>query len=777
MQDYLSAGAIVAIIKNIRQLKGATVLAERTKKSADLAFARFNLVYGFNGSGKSTLSRVFSTLQKGARHEHLPEDCTFEVEMADGKVYACPDQLSGLEKRVCVFNSDFIEEHLRWHEGSASPIFTLSAEQGDAVGMLTKLEADKPAMLEKIGAAEKVQIARQKAFATYKRERARSISELLRQTGRRYEAGHLADDYKKLAYDEKSILTPEELDATKATCERVDAPQKLEPVELPLSAIVSSIKAAAELGPKTVGRVAIEGLDAHPTMVTWAKTGHDYHIRHKLSSCLYCGEEISAGRLNQLTEAFDDKVTAFIDKLNAEATEVTKIIEALQMVVASLPPAERLALQFREQFTEAEARLKVEAEATISLLDQAANVLHARKDAPMSPVATELPDNASIDATGARLKAALKALTYVCDEHNDVADTFNTHQEKARLAIRKHFLAEDAATYISLEKEQTEAEAAVKEAREVFAKLEADISDLKAKIQQHAPSADKINELVKAYLGHGELTIVPVEKGYKLHRHGNPAKGIPSEGEKTAIALCYFLTTLEADGRKLNNLIVVVDDPISSLDTKAMYYACAVVLGRLNNVAQLFVLTHNQQCMNEIKKPWKRLARNDPPEARLLFIDVKLPAGEIKRQASIIGMPTLLRELDSEYQFAIQKVLQFEAAGEGHFDYVLMMPNMLRRVLEIFLAFRLPRSGNIKDKLQDIGKKHPNLDKVRLVALERLVQAESHSDSLDDLTGHSAMTIEESRDANAALLELMKEVDPAHLDELRRYCRPEQTAA
>jgi wobble nucleotide-excising tRNase len=767
----------VATIKNIRQLKGATVLAERTKKSEELSFARFNLVYGFNGSGKSTLSRVFSTLQKGVRHKHLPDSCTFEIEMTDGKVYACPDQLTGIEKRVCVFNADFVEEHLRWHEGTANPVFTLSAEQGDAVEKLTKLETEKPSTFQKIGAAEKVEAVSQKAFVAYKRERARSISELLRQTGRKYEAGQLADDYKKLAYEENSVLAQEALDAAKATCARIDAPQKLDPVALPVTSAVASIKAAAEMGPKTIGSIAVEGLDAHPTMVRWVKAGHDYHVSNNLSCCLHCGEKISELRVKQLSEAFDDKVTTFIGSLNVEAGNAEKTLEALQLAVTSLPPRERLALQFRAPFTEAEAKLKAKVQDVTSLLTQAAKVLQARASSPTSPINSELPDDASIDACGAQLTLALNDLNAVCDEHNNASDAFNTHQEAARLAIRKHFLAEGAEAYALFEKEQAEAEAEVKQARDVFDKLEADIAALKAKVQQHAPSAAKINELVKAYLGHAELTIASVDKGYELHRHGKLAKGAPSEGEKTAIALCYFLTTLEADARKPKDLIVIVDDPISSLDTKAMHYACAIVLGRLNGVAQLFVLTHNQQCMNEIKKSWKGLARKEPPEARLFFIDVRLPTGEAKRQASLIEMPTLLRELDSEYQFAVQKVLQFEAAGDGHFDHVLMMPNMLRRVLEIFLAFRLPRAGNIKDKLKDIGEAHQKLDKVRLAALERLVQVESHSDSLDDLTGHSSMTIEETRDANAALLELMKEVDPDHLAALRKYCKPEKVAA
>lgn len=57
-----------------------------------------------------------------------------------------------------------------------------------------------------------------------------------------------------------------------------------------------------------------------------------------------------------------------------------------------------------------------------------------------------------------------------------------------------------------------------------------------------------------------------------------------------------------------------------------------------------------------------------------------------------------------------------------------------------------------------------------MTALERLTQVESHSENLDDLIGFSSMTLEETRDANATLLEMMRIVDPAHLTHLRRIC-------
>ena len=240
------------------------------------------------------------------------------------------------------------------------------------------------------------------------------------------------------------------------------------------------------------------------------------------------------------------------------------------------------------------------------------------------------------------------------------------------------------------------------------------------------------------------------------------------------MALCYFLSTLEAEGRKIKDLIVVVDDPISSLDTKAMHYACALIRGRLSPATQLIVLTHNLQCMNEIKKDWRKLAYPEetkkPPTAALMFIDVTIPAGKTARTATLIEMPKYLRAYDSEYHFLCHKVLEFEAKGTEYFEYAYMMPHVIRRVLDVFLAFKVPGSDSMKGKIAALCRANDGLDPVRLVALERLAQGESHSDNLDDLISQSSMTVEESRDANAALLELMRVVDPIHTAAIRKQC-------
>lgn len=759
----------MAIIKNIRVLKGAAVLAARSAATPSLDLARYNLFYGFNGSGKSTLSRIFAALQHGKKQDRLPEGCTFEIEMSDGTKFSYPKALTGLEKRVCVFNNDFITENLRWDSGAANPVFYIGADQAEAAAQLKALEAMAPATQAKHDGAADVVKEREKAFTDYKRVLARTVSERLRQ-GARYEATQLIADLEKLGVTAADKLSDTDLDAAIATCARSEPPAKVKPVEIPITTLQEMIAAAVDLAPKSIASIIVEGLDDHPQMVPWAKQGHEYHIGHDLKSCLYCGSEITDERKALLTAAFDDKFSAFVKGLNTAVHHAGNCVEALAVARAAIPAAAQLSAEFQPPFETAAVALTAALDTVSPLLSTALEALRKRKEAPTTPVAISLPTTEEVNGHIKALEESCDQVNAICKQHADMVDDFAEHQKKARATIRRHYVASSTDEYkkhVSDIADATTNEAAAKAA---VGKLQDDMTALRAKVQQHGPAADKINALTKSYLGHGELTIVAVASGYELHRHGALLTGAPSEGEKTAIAVCYFLSTLEAEDRKVKDLIIVIDDPVSSLDTKAMNYACGLIRNRLSDAAQLIVLTHNQHCMNEFKKPWKNGTKATPPTASLKFIDVSFPAATITRTANIIDLPKHLREYESEYHYLFEKVMAFETAGGGHFDYAFMMPNVLRRLLEIFLAFKVPHNGPLTDKLKAMCTRHDKLDQDRLNALERLSQVESHSDNLDDLIAQSSMTVEESQSANAALIHLMKVADPEHLADLRKYC-------
>lgn len=764
----------MAIIRGIRKLAGAGILADLAAKDLAPDFLQFNLIYGFNGSGKSTLSRIFACLESGKKHEALPVECSFDIEMDDGTKFSSPSQLTGLENRVCVFNTDFIERNLQWRTGRANSIFYISQEQAELAAEMKLAQALIPAGIAAQDAQIQIVAATEKAMKNYRTERAKLVSSALNLGNRRYEAGQLQADYEKLLYGPESVLADHVLKILIDVTRLSAPPPALEKIKINVAAMHSLIEKTRHFGEVSIGEIILEELDKHPSMVPWIKEGHDYHASNDLKTCLLCGNALSEARKAKLSAALDDRIATLLRDLETQQTQAAELLEVALGLPDRWPKSGELDLSLQGDYAAAIAAVANKLGSMQAHLKEAVRVLTARLAQPTKILQHKLPTTVALKENAELFVAALTKTNELISRHNATLVDFTTRQSNAREAIRKHYLAEGSAEYTELQTAHRSALAGAQKIERDHQALLAKIRDLGVKLKSHGPAAEHITKLMRAYLGHDELTIVPAEEGYELHRYGKLVKGQPSEGEKTAIALCYFLSMLEAEGRSIKDLIAVIDDPISSLDTKAMNYACALVRNRLREAAQVFVLTHNLHCMNEFKKAWRNWSKTEegkPAKATLLFMDVKIPAATGRRTSTIVEMPAQLRGFDSEYHFLCYKMLQLEAAGDGESEYWFMMPNVIRRVLEIFLAFKVPGSHPISQKLDTLGKKLTNFDKVRIVALERLTQVESHSDSLEDLIAHSSMTVEETRDANAAMLALMLAADDDHAKAIRSQCK------
>lgn len=117
---------------------------------------------------------------------------------------------------------------------------------------------------------------------------------------------------------------------------------------------------------------------------------------------------------------------------------------------------------------------------------------------------------------------------------------------------------------------------------------------------------DAINRALKLY-GFTGFEIVPAkdaENQYSISRQdGTSAINTLSEGEETFLTFLYFMqqTKGDVDQSKISDKkIIVLDDPISSLDSTILYVVGAMVkdlakkiIANKGDVTQLFVLTHN----------------------------------------------------------------------------------------------------------------------------------------------------------------------------------------
>lgn len=117
-------------------------------------------------------------------------------------------------------------------------------------------------------------------------------------------------------------------------------------------------------------------------------------------------------------------------------------------------------------------------------------------------------------------------------------------------------------------------------------------------LQAFAPYLE-IRNLDSGYVGSSKEPMIK----YALHINGNEIKFEDtalhasfkyslSEGDKSALALAFFLTKLELDGN-IQDKIVVFDDPVSSFDLNRKSTTISKLIGFGQQAKQLFVFTHN----------------------------------------------------------------------------------------------------------------------------------------------------------------------------------------
>lgn len=751
-------------IKNLNSLRKLAVFDAYAPIAGEGQFYRYNLVYGFNGCGKTTLSRIFASLEQGVLVRDLPKGGEFEILLEDGAKITHSHNLDRLKGGVAVFNEDFVETNLRWREGSANPVFYLGTEQAGLAEALQKTQTDRETALKDRDKCASDQTAATNRFATFKRDTARNIAEQFG-LGRSYVATQLDRDF---ARDVRFASLPdEEQAALRSVLAQVQPKLPIAPIELPKrEGFEERLAACLEAN---VSAEALADFAAHQEMLRWAKEGLDYHRNHELADCLFCGNGLSKERLAALEAALDDR----IGRISADAEALLDLARTQRddwlTLIGALPSENDLA-EDASQFDAGARALEAGVERLRAWLADAVAQLEEKVRQPSRRL-TVIP---SPGTAGDRptVEEIMATLNRIIAKHNEAVNQFSSRKEQAFLRLKDHYLHLAEERYRSFERAQRDKTAAAAKASTLADAILAREAELRGKLLQHGPAAEAINALVKAYLRHGNIEVIAAEgvgEGFQIRRDGRGIVGVLSEGEKTAIALCYFLSTLAAEGRRISDLVVVIDDPVSSLDTKALNYAFALLKSHLSGAKQLFLLTHNLHFMQECRKWLGKMSRTEPPTAGLFFIDLKQDAAG-KRSSRLEPLPKLLRDYESEYHYLFQHLKRLAESEGFAYDHLYLMPNAMRKVLDIFLAFKVPGPDGLKSKLDTVVRTRPEFDANRLMALDRLVQLESHAESLDDLVAFSSMTIEEARDASQAIIALMREMDASHLTRLQQLC-------
>ncbi len=173
-------------------------------------------------------------------------------------------------------------------------------------------------------------------------------------------------------------------------------------------------------------------------------------------------------------------------------------------------------------------------------------------------------------------------------------------------------------------------------------------------------------------------------KRFEVRRENNSATHL-SEGEKTAISFAHFLTTLEERGARIEEAIVFIDDPVSSLDSNHLYGVFSLIENRLKDCKQLFISTHNHEFF-DLLLDWRKNRNGNIKDDSAGYLVRKLQEGEATN-CDLAPLPKELIKFRSEYVYLFSLVHRCEQnpiqGGE-----LLTLPNAMRRFLEAFMRFK-----------------------------------------------------------------------------------------
>jgi len=551
-----------------------------------------NFIFGGNGTGKTTLARFLA-----GRHEN-------QESIID---WSSPDH-----EKIVVYNRDFIKQN--FSEDKALPgIFTLGSESIDIQNEIDELkskqkqeeknkeeeEDSRKKLNEKLGNI--TEEAKEKCWAIQVEFGPKFAEALVGFRGNKEKFfKECLSVYRPDSIMEESILTFEQLkysyDAAYAKSNTV----ALEYSELDLSK-VAEIDCPGILSKVITGKANtpigtfIQFLNAGD----WVKQGLIIS-KNAQGKCPFCQRVMPDDLTKQIADFFDEEYEKDCAVLAEYKEAYCSYVSTVQKCINSITDKKYAFLQYEgfEQLSEQ----------FISLAKQNITVIQTKIDTPSKVVST-----ISVRELLERLNEYIKGFNTRIKENNEII----ADQNKARRnCIEKvwQFLVNQVREAIEeyykklsgLKREIKQLEEKINTCTEKIGEIENKIHKKESELTSVLPTVTAINRILEGFGFTGfSLAENQDKRGtYLIVRpDGSDASRTLSEGEHNFISFLYFYHLCfgsQTNTGITDDKILVIDDPISSLDSNALFVIATLVKSVIQNclkkeksISQVFVLTHN----------------------------------------------------------------------------------------------------------------------------------------------------------------------------------------
>lgn len=712
----------------------------------DLAFQKVNLLYGYNGSGKTTLSNVLSLyacdIDADTREQRLQAMLTAPKKQAVIKIECDAKTIEPTkeQKKLLVFNTHFVSDHV--YDGSQSNVKPFKAEA------VTKDQLSNPEIkklssdierFEKVIAKAKDQKELLITLATEIRDelsqRWRDNIDTRNQMPQKLSLEHCPqhapeetekslDDELEACFQKYKISRNED-----ALTQDINALENSRVSSLILpNEIEESLKTTVSKGAREKIKAKIDSnrdIDLkHASHQNWFEDGALLLKGQKSKGeevCPLCDSHINnlEDLLADYDSYFNDELSKAIKAINEllqklqkqkdQANQNSRSIAAIYAILTKYNFSETLDGQQREALTLLSASQIVQ---TISQIETAIQNKRDNIDATVleSEITNVQEKCNDVSIYNEQIKILVTIKDLLLEKLNSNRFDARHAREVCRNLFWKKFdnkgrvIAEAYRSENNLDKPELQGgieffwhlEKLLEENIKNKTKAEQDRDEKLAKLRNESKYINKF--LQKLCVNNFTVSITGNEEGLQIiYTNGTSKNGLKhslSEGEKTALAFAYFLSKYQyelIDNQNDNegDYIVILDDPISSLDENRLYSTALVIRDYLvprpknkeqddwDGCQQAFIFSHNLIFLKFVGNILEHKNKNR--------CDLYIDKGRLEK------LPRNLDNYQTSYFYKLEKIHSYVDGSVSYEDIKDSLPNSIRIVLETFLSFKFGR--------------------------------------------------------------------------------------
>ncbi|MBB1503482.1 AAA family ATPase [Candidatus Saccharibacteria bacterium] len=430
-----------------------------------------------------------------------------------------------------------------------------------------------------------------------------------------------------------------------------------------------------------------------PKVMEWLNYGLEIHENSRNDICQFCGNHMILDDIKKKIDTFNnDQKQVSILKLNELKEKIEQIITAIDSNIKKQQIIESVIGNpiIGEIFINMNKEKKILESCIDTVRKKVENITN--RDIEYMAVDKNVE---TIEYLNKQLKEIIK------DEKDNLNHMIDRIGELVKgaigLSLKENSIATKKLNLISEYKRQYE------EAIKNNNKIDKKIEELKRSKSPTSDFAKFITGILNA-LGMNFEIVVDSDCGDYIIKIVNKSSDMLkisdiSEGEKNILALLFFYYELfeDKDQNDLKNNIelIVIDDPIASLDEINHTYILGLVEQIMNLEPQVFIFTHSWEDFSTINYRFKE-NKNNPINR---FFEVKKDNnGKSFLKKSISRISPYHHHFNEVYEFSKKDINNLDDCDVYH------MPNIIRQVLESFLKLKTTKSSPTMSNRTEVQK-------------------------------------------------------------------------